>query len=340
MWLSESLDFDPSARDASIVGLSWFHVIKHVAWTYDVIKLLPVALVERLVPVLAPFLALKRASMAQVEEIRAGANVDWQGRDHPTIFHAILDSKVLPPREKATGRLAEDAQVLVMTGTLTVTFTLELVTFWLLRQPATLRRLKEELRAAMPSVRDDVGAVLLAALEGLPYLTAVVKEGLRLSYGLAARSQRIDPDRPLVFVDKSRCGKEWTIPPGTSVSMTSAHIHHNEDIFPDSHRFVAERWLGDAGRRLDKYMVSFSKGSRNCLGANLAYGEMYLALAYMWRRWGSSEATVGDEVGLLALFETGVRDVEMEADHFIPMPQKGSKGVRLLATRRGCVKTG
>jgi cytochrome P450 len=51
--------------------------------------------------------------------------------------------------------------------------------------------------------------------------------------------------------------------------MTSVHIHHNEDIFPDSYTFKPERWLEkrpDGAPPLDRYLTSFSKGSRQCVG--------------------------------------------------------------------------
>ncbi|KAK7754816.1 hypothetical protein SLS62_003130 [Diatrype stigma] len=326
----ESLDFDPTSREAALAGISSIHFMKHVPWVNDVMKALPEAFVEWLLPMLASFLALKRTTREQVKKIMAGENREWQEKDHPTIFHAILDSK-LPSREKTVDRLSEDAQVVVMAGTLTTTATLELITFWLLRQQGTLLRLRKELLSVMPSV-DDVGGVPLATLENLPYLTAVIKEGLRLSYGLSARSQRIDPDSPIHFTDK-RTGKEWVIPPKTSVSITSVQIHHDEDIFPRSRDFIAERWLGDEGKRLERYLTSFGKGSRNCVGVNLAYGELYLVLAHMWRCWGSRDARLGDDAGVLSLFETGLHDVELEADHFIPTPRKGSQGIRVKVQR-------
>jgi cytochrome P450 len=51
--------------------------------------------------------------------------------------------------------------------------------------------------------------------------------------------------------------------------MTSVHIHHNETIFPDSHEFKPERWLEkrpEGAPPLEKYLVSFSRGSRMCAG--------------------------------------------------------------------------
>lgn len=52
------------------------------------------------------------------------------------------------------------------------------------------------------------------------------------------------------------------------MSMSSYLVHHDESIFPDSYSFKPERWIevGDNSDRLTKYMVSFTRGSRACLG--------------------------------------------------------------------------
>lgn len=44
-------------------------------------------------------------------------------------------------------------------------------------------------------------------------------------------------------------------------------MHHDETIFPQSHVFKPERWTDLAERkRLEKFMVAFSRGSRQCIG--------------------------------------------------------------------------
>src|SRR5438552_2911304 len=116
--------------------------MKHISWVYKVIKALPRSVVQWLSPALAGFVAEGDASRAQVEEILSGQNAEWRLQDHPTIFHAILDSK-LEPHEKTVERLSEDAQTIVMAGAITIATTLELITFWLLTQPQTLRKLKD-----------------------------------------------------------------------------------------------------------------------------------------------------------------------------------------------------
>ncbi|KAI8625210.1 cytochrome P450 [Xylariaceae sp. FL1651] len=324
----ESQNFDPSARNAARAGVKTIHWLKNAPWINQVMIALPESLTRSLHPAFATFLDQKRTTGTQVQKIMSGENEGWRGTDHPTIFHAILDSK-LQPHEKTKERLSDDAQALIMAGTHTTAWTLEVITFWLLNQPETLRKLKEELLTVMPSV-DDVGKVPLVTLEGLPYLTAVIKEGLRLSYGVSTRLQRIDPDNAIVFTDRTT-GREWVIPPKTPVGMTSVQIHHDESIFTDSDKFIAERWLDNGGKKLGRYLVSFSKGSRNCLGANLAYAKLYLALACIWRLWGSGDVKGSDSVGVLSLFETDLRDVAIAADEHVPATAEGSNGIRLKA---------
>lgn len=261
----------------------------------------------------------------QIKLIHAGRHDANEDHDHPTIFVSILDSK-LPEHEKQDIRLSDDAHVLTMAGTITTSWVLELTMFWLLRQPETLRKLKDELTAAIPSL-EMVGTIPLPVLEQLPYLNAVMKEGLRLTYGVSTRLARIDPDDPMVFTTEE---KQYTIPAGTPVGMTNVQIHHNEAIFPDSKKFLPERWLDGKNKGIDKYLASFNAGSRQCLGINLAYAEMYLGLSAIWRQGGSREVRGPDDVGIFELFETGVRDVEMESDAFLAIPQKGSKGIRAL----------
>lgn len=126
--------------------------------------------------------------------------------------------------------------------------------------PSILAKLKAELNDAIP---DPNIAASLPILEKLPYLNAVVQQALRLRYGVSSRLQRISPGKATLFTDASNA-KTWTIPPGTLVGMTSVLIHHDMSLFPDSRAFRPERWLEMP--RLDRYLVPFPTGSRQCLG--------------------------------------------------------------------------
>jgi hypothetical protein len=278
----------------------------------------------------------------QIEEIRHNPDIGKKDVSHPTIFHDLLTSS-LPESEKSTERLAEEAVLLVgagkhffpkiksrnqgrsvnlvhlLKGTHTAAWALSVATFYLLSQPSTLLALKAELSVAIPK---PTNVIPLATLEKLPYLTGVIKEGLRLSYGESSRIPRISPDAPLQLND-------WVIPAGTPVSMTSTLMHHDESVFPDSYAFKPERWVNDPTGHLDRYMVAFTKGSRNCLGMPLAWAEMYLCLAGIFRRFGSGDVRGKDDEGVLELFETDETDVKMIGDLFFPLVKADSKGIRV-----------
>jgi hypothetical protein len=49
------------------------------------------------------------------------------------------------------------------------------------------------------------------------------------------------------------------------VGMSAYMVHTDENIFQDPFPFSPDRWIGKV-KQLDKYLVSFSKGSRQCLG--------------------------------------------------------------------------
>jgi cytochrome P450 len=99
--------------------------------------------------------------------------------------------------------------------------------------------------------------------------SATVTEALRLSYGVSSRLQRV-PHEPLFYTGSFK-GRtvELKIPAGTAIGMTNYLVHANPEIFPEPEKFIPERWLDEKGRRdrsLDGYLLSFSKGSRQCLG--------------------------------------------------------------------------
>lgn len=64
-------------------------------------------------------------------------------------------------------------------------------------------------------------------------------------------------------------------------------------------------------------MTSFGKGSRMCLGINLAYAEIMLLLSSLFRNFEFS------------LYQTDELDVACCKDTFGPTPKAGSKGVRV-----------
>lgn len=52
------------------------------------------------------------------------------------------------------------------------------------------------------------------------------------------------------------------------MSQSTYFVHTDRDIFPDPYAFDPERWIRAAneGIALNKYLVTFTKGSRQCIG--------------------------------------------------------------------------
>ncbi|PVH92545.1 putative cytochrome P450 [Periconia macrospinosa] len=223
--------------------------------------------------------------------------------EHPTIFDELLKSNLPPPEKTMIGA-----------GVETVAWALTTTVFHLLDNPELLRKLHAELENAIPDPARMPDSV---ALEKLPYLAACVKEGVRLSIGVSVRLPRVSPNKPIKY-------KEYTIPPGTPVSMTTLDVLRDEQIYPDSTSFVPERWLENPktkyGDSLGRYFVPFGKGPRMCIGLNLAYVELHLALAMLFRRF------------TFELYETDVSDVQVAHDFMVPQPKLDTKGMRVKVT--------
>lgn len=138
-----------------------------------------------------------------------------KGKSIPTIFHDIILSD-LPPREKTLDRLWQEGQTFVAAGTETTSWCLTVITFYLLQHPEKLARLRAELLEAKASSSTQ--------LEKLPYLSAVIQEGLRLSYGVCTRLPRIAPYNVLELRDGA---KTWRIPANVSLTQYPPSTEHS-----------------------------------------------------------------------------------------------------------------
>ena len=245
--------------------------------------------------------------LGQVQDVIKTHATENELPKQPTVFDSILDSD-LEPSEKDRFRLMEDGISIVGAGLITTADTLRTTTFHILNRPEVLTKLQAELVAAIP---DPNMSPSLRLVEQLPYLSAVVNEGYRISCGISSRLQRSSPHTTLTYND-------WVIPPGTPVSMTIYLLHNRPDSFPEPYEFRPERWLVAPADRPDRYLVHFSRGTRSCVGMNLAHAEICLTLAYLFRRFK------------LSLYDTTRADVDIEHDYFTPFTRSDSKGVRVL----------
>ncbi|OCT47606.1 Trichodiene oxygenase [Cladophialophora carrionii] len=269
-------DFDPSFYEASLASSATGYLTKHFPFITKLTQFVPDNLTILMKPATASYVKLRRDIKAQIEQIIRTEN---SGDDHTksdtsrpsshqhTLIHEILRSD-LPDAEKSPARIMQDIQATVTAGTLATAAALSYTLFSLLSHPQLLRRLRTELHAAMPN---PTVLPSLAVLEQLPFLTACIKEGLRLGIGANSRLQRIDPVNPIVFTAADRTegkSRTYVLPAGTPLSMTGLLVHFGRDTFRNPGAFDPDRWLGSS--TLDRYLVAFSKGPRQCVGIHLA----------------------------------------------------------------------
>ncbi|KAK8090351.1 cytochrome p450 protein [Apiospora hydei] len=326
------------------------HVNKQFPWLIPVMRAVPEGVIGVLSPAVLLLIKFQKDLARQITTLMDDTDTEKSKAspsERPTIFHELIRSPDLPPAEKTLRRLVDEGQTMIAAGQETTSFLLKTVTYHVLANPAIHARLRAELRDFNNGDGDGDGGVggvtgaSVAQLEQLPYLRAVVQEGHRFAHGVAGRMQRISPDAPLRYGD-------WVIPAGTPVSMTAMLQHRDPAKFPDPDRFDPERWLvlpssssssssttaaSSRSRRrkeevaaLEKYLVPFSKGTRSCLGINLATAEIYLTLAAVF---GSTE-----RFEMELHYETTARDAEVVRDYFIPHGHADSKGCGLCLSER------
>ncbi|KAI4159448.1 MAG: hypothetical protein L6R39_000350 [Caloplaca ligustica] len=231
-----------------------------------------------------------------------------------TIFHSLLRSS-LPKPEKSKERLTQEAVGIVSAASETASLVLNTTTFHVLNDVTIMQRLRDELRTAKANKNGPLG---WRDLEVLPFMTSVVKEGLRISTAISGRL-------PLRAPEVLRYGS-FLIPAMTSVSMSPRDALLNPDIFLCPSKFDPDRWLRPVSNEqrdlMRKAFLPFNKGPRMCLGMNLAYANIFHNISALVMRFD------------LELVDTlRSRDVDMVRDHFVMKPTRGSKGVTVKVVK-------
>lgn len=189
-------------------------------------------------------------------------------------------------REEAEG----ETLLQIIAGSDTTATALRTTMLYLMSSPHSYRRLTEEVRNAAAQGRISSPVVTDAEARALPYLQAVIKEGMRINPPVAGTMDVVVPEGGDVI-----CG--YTVPAGTEVGCSEFGAQSLSSIFgPDADVFRPERWLEaeaedkeNDGDRL-KQMVStwgliFKYGKWQCLGKEVALIELNKVFVELLRRY-------------------------------------------------------
>ncbi|KAJ9149242.1 Trichodiene oxygenase [Pleurostoma richardsiae] len=215
---------------------------------------LPHWLAVRLNPVMKGYIGTTAQATKVVEATVRDIDAGVKPKQN-TIFHTIL-SPENPHGRVSVQHMVDEAWVITAAAAETTGNALTVIAFRVVNDPVVYAKLHAELKEAFP----DPDNMPYLELEKLPYLTAVIKEGLRLSYGIVHHLPRVVPEGGATF-------NGYFLPEGTVVGMSNWTMHRLPAVFPDPDKFDPERWLDpDKARHLDKYLTIFSRGNRMCIG--------------------------------------------------------------------------
>lgn len=156
-------------------------------------------------------------------------------------------------------------------GSDTTAISLSSILYHLLKFPSTFKRLQAEIDAGLAAgtISDPI---TFKEANQLPYLQAVIKEGLRLHSATGLPLARIVPPPGSTIAGIK-------FPGGATVGINSWVAHQNQSVYgSDADVWRPERWLEiqDEGRgaEVEKFFFAFGMGSRTCIGKNVSLIEM------------------------------------------------------------------
>ncbi|KAL1594526.1 hypothetical protein SLS60_010286 [Paraconiothyrium brasiliense] len=272
---SDTIEKFGEGTDMALVGTYFPNFFSFVN---KMVSLLPAKMQEEKFPAIHGFRTMQNVARQRIEYLIS--NPEKTNTKVPTMFDLMLNpdaakGQVTPPKRD----MVADGTLMIAAGTDTTANTLGTILFHVTQSPSISAKLLSELQTAIPD-RDSV--VDSATLEGpaFTYTRAVVKEGLRLSYGVPGRIIRKTPPEGATFNNRF-------IPGGTIVTSGIYLQNTDPNTFPSPFIFDPERWLCDTEtyKLRDRQMQSFSRGSRGCIGINLAYATLHLTVAHLFRRF-------------------------------------------------------
>jgi cytochrome P450 len=206
----------------------------------------------------------------RLERYRAGEKLD-------DFFQALMEDKNGNPNNLEWGEIVAEVSIMMNAGSATTAIALTNVLYQLIKNPPIMKAVVEELDAALEDDDSD-GPVAYDRVKHLPYLRACLDESLRLFPPTPHGLPRETPPEGLSILDDY-------IPGGVSVNMSALVAHRQEATYPQAEKYIPERFLGEEGKNLQPYFLSFSAGARGCIGRNISYLEQTVVLASMLRRY-------------------------------------------------------
>ncbi|HZJ29618.1 MAG TPA: cytochrome P450 [Solirubrobacterales bacterium] len=199
------------------------------------------------------------------------------------ILSMLLSARFADGEGMSDAELRDQLMTLLLAGHETTATALAWTFDMLLRHPAALAQLREEVDAAggaAATAGEAAGAADAGASAGSEgasgdeYLRATISEALRL--------RPVIPIAGRVLAEETEIDG-YRLPAGTNVAPSIWMAHTRQDVYPDPFAFRPERFLDSPP---DTYAwIPFGGGVRRCLGAAFAEFEMRIVIGEVLRNF-------------------------------------------------------
>ncbi|RYP70074.1 hypothetical protein DL771_005691 [Monosporascus sp. 5C6A] len=242
-----------------------------------------------------------------VEPIKEyAASIKTSRGERSPVIDMLMDPNLVPGHKLPTVEEIGDELIMLLTaGSDTSSNAMISGIYFICRHGVVYKRLFDELKSAFPKL-DQV--ITYEKAKELPYLvsksipqltidwwtdsialkTAVIRETLRLGHPLPGRLPRTVPEGGYSL-------HGGLVPPGVNIHTSAYILNRHPDIWEKPNDFDPTRWLGDDVAALDKQSATFGRGARQCLGKDLAWCELWVLLANLFRRFEVSLTPECDE---------------------------------------------
>ncbi|KAH7201148.1 cytochrome P450 [Fusarium oxysporum] len=179
-------------------------------------------------------------------------------------------TKLADPDKMSTRDIVVHLSTNVFAGSDTTAIALRATLYYLLKNPVKMCKLVMEIDKADAAGLLSSPISFRESTNHLPYMQAVLKEGLRIHPSVGLLLERHVPPEGATI-----CGRH--IPGGTVVGVNAWVTQHDPEVFPNPDQFEPERWL-DASeehvKMMDQSFFAFGAGTRTCIGRHIAVTEI------------------------------------------------------------------
>ena len=193
-------------------------------------------------------------------ELAVSKSVDDHDQESSNILSLLVKSNDFTDAE-----LANQVLTFIAAGHETTSSALSWCSYLLSLNPGIQSQLRDEVRANLPSPRDNTQQFSAAQIDSLPLLNAVCNETTRLYPTVPVTIRVVVKETPLA--DK-------VLPVGTMILLSPWAINRSHDHWgPDAEEFRPGRWINEdgtpnnTGGSVSNYsLMTFIHGPRSCIG--------------------------------------------------------------------------